>query len=147
MQSGWALSISCSVYMYESPRLYLNYSNAFPFSKRKFSFSLFLHVLQLLSTDATQALSRDLKTWQGKKKSTWQQWSFDQILSSMSEGEDLFKLFSPTYHFSDPKLHTDSEWYIIAEQSISVEEEIFWNVIVSATTRSVPKIKIMSELT
>ncbi|KAJ2960333.1 hypothetical protein NQZ79_g4312 [Umbelopsis isabellina] len=47
----------------------------------------------------------------------------------MSEGEDLFKLFSPTYHFSDPKLHTDSEWYIIAEQSILVEEEIFWNVI------------------
>ncbi|CAM0141338.1 unnamed protein product [Umbelopsis sp. WA50703] len=47
----------------------------------------------------------------------------------MSEGDDLFKLFSPTYHFHEPRSHADSEWYMVAEQSISVEEEVFWNVI------------------
>jgi hypothetical protein len=59
----------------------------------------------------------------------------------MSEGDDLFKLFSPTYHFHEPRSHADSEWYMVAEQSISVEEEVFWNVIVSPTSQLWPKNK------
>ncbi|GAB5586425.1 tRNA methyltransferase 44 [Umbelopsis nana] len=47
----------------------------------------------------------------------------------MSNDEDLFKLFSPTYHFDEPIKSNDSDWCIVAEQSILVEEEIFWNVI------------------
>jgi len=53
-------------------------------------------------------------------------------LYTMSNDEDLFKLFSPTYHFDEPIKSNDSDWCIVAEQSILVEEEIFWNVIVSS---------------
>jgi hypothetical protein len=49
----------------------------------------------------------------------------------MSDSDDLFKLFAPTYNFNRPIECNSSDWFIVAEQSISVDEEIFWNVVVS----------------
>ena len=49
----------------------------------------------------------------------------------MSDSDDLFKLFAPSYYFDTPRQYDDSDWFIVAEQSISVDEEAFWAVVVS----------------
>ncbi|KAG2186825.1 hypothetical protein INT44_003051 [Umbelopsis vinacea] len=47
----------------------------------------------------------------------------------MSDSDDLFKLFAPSYYFDKPRQLDDSDWFIVAEQSISVDEEAFWAVV------------------
>ncbi|KAI9288047.1 hypothetical protein BC943DRAFT_317676 [Umbelopsis sp. AD052] len=47
----------------------------------------------------------------------------------MSDSDDLFKLFAPSYYFDKPRQLDDSGWFIVAEQSISVDEEAFWAVV------------------
>lgn len=62
----------------------------------------------------------------------------------MSDSDDLFKLFSPSYHFDRPIECNSSDWFIVAEQSISVDEEIFWNVVVSLPPLAEPGAPLVS---
>lgn len=54
----------------------------------------------------------------------------------MSDSDDLFKLFAPSYYFDNPRHYDNSDWFIVAEQSISVDEEAFWAVVVSILSQS-----------
>lgn len=58
------------------------------------------------------------------------------LTPTMSDSDDLFKLFAPSYYFDKPRQYDDSDWFIVAEQSISVDEEAFWAVVVSILSQS-----------